>query len=94
MSKVWQLTFEQKADKQFVKLSKNTQSRILDYFEDRVLVSDNPYSLASKLVGSAEDLWRFRVGDYRIICRIEQGCLIIAAVEVGHRKEIYKKTRN
>jgi mRNA interferase RelE/StbE len=92
--KIWQLIFQPGADKQFCKLSKTIQAKILDYFDDRILVTPDPYVFAVKLSGNDQDLWRFRVGDYRIICKVEKHKLIIMAVAIGHRKEIYKKIRH
>ncbi len=91
MIKIWQLLFETDVKKQFSKLPKDTQSRILDYFEDRILTAPNPLIFASSLSGEMEGLWRFRVGNYRVICNVDKGKLIIVAVAIGHRKEIYKK---
>ena len=94
MIRIWQLVFEADVKKQFSKLPKDVQIRILDYFDDRVLVIPDPLILASPLAGEMSGLWRFRVGDYRVICNIDRGNLIITAVAIGHRKEIYKKTRH
>ena len=94
MIKIWQLIFESGVKKEFSKLPKDIQSRILDYFEDKILVIQDPLIYASPLSGNMSKLWRFRVGDYRIICKVDKGRLIIVAVAIGHRKEIYKKTRH
>lgn len=94
MVKIWHLLIEQDAKKQFLKLPKNLQSRILDYFEDRVLIAPDPLVFASPLSGEMAGLHRFRIGDYRVITNVDKGKLIIVAVAIGHRKEIYKKTRH
>lgn len=90
----WQLAFNNRGQKQFEKLPKNIQKRIFDYFDERVLNQPNPFILASRLVNDEYEFFRYRIGDYRIITQIDQGKMIILAVEVGHRKEIYKKTRH
>ena len=56
MIKIWQLLFETDVKKQFSKLPKDTQSRILDYFEDRILTAPNPLIFASSLSGEMEGL--------------------------------------
>lgn len=94
MIKFWQLLIEQDAKKQFLKLPKNLQSRILDYFEDRILIAPDPLVFASPLSGTMAGLHRFRIGDYRVITNINKGNLIIVAVAFGHRKDIYRKTRH
>lgn len=94
MLRIWHFSIEHDAKKQLKKLPKNIQERILDYFDDRILVNQNPFVLAAKLVTPEEELWRFRVGDYRIICKIDQNKLVVVAVAIGHRKEIYKKSNH
>ena len=87
----WQLAFNKNAQKQFVKLPKNVQVRIFAFFEERVLTLRNPFAIAVRLVGDEDELFRYRIGDYRVITQIDQGKMIVLAVEIGHRKEVYKK---
>lgn len=54
---------------------------------------DNPRSTGRALVGNLAGLWRNQVGDYRIICEIEDGVLLILVVDVAHRSEVYKRRR-
>jgi mRNA interferase RelE/StbE len=91
---IWQLGFHDRALKQFRGLPKAVQKRITDFFEKRVLVTLDPMALASALTGDMSGLHRFRIGEYRVICNVDKGKLIIVAVAVGHRKDIYKKTRH
>jgi mRNA interferase RelE/StbE len=58
--------------------------------EDRVANMSAPRVLAKKLSGPYEDRMRYRVGDYRLICRIHETILLILVVEVGHRREVYR----
>jgi mRNA interferase RelE/StbE len=85
----WQLIFNEKASKKFKKLPKEIQKRIIDFFDKRVLISKDPTAYAKALIGELEGFWRFRVGDYRIITSICNHEMIIVAVDLGHRKEIY-----
>lgn len=89
LTKLWTLQFEDHFNKQLYLLEKKYQQRIIDFFEDRVLQHHNPKTLAKPLSGSLRGYWRFRVGDYRIIADIQDDDLIIVAIEVGHRKDIY-----
>ncbi|MCM1322541.1 MAG: type II toxin-antitoxin system RelE/ParE family toxin [Prevotella sp.] len=74
--------------KQVSKLDKPIQKRIFNYM-DKVAQLENPRSRGKGLVSNLSGLWRYRVGDYRILCRIKDAELIITVVEVGHRREIY-----
>ena len=76
--------------KQLKKLDKQVSSRILDYM-DEVSKLKNPRERGKMLVGNLLGFWRYRVGDYRILCRIKDDELVISVVEVGHRREIYDK---
>lgn len=92
--KLWVLGLHDRAKKQLKNLPKDAQKRIISYFEERVLTHVDPSSLASQLVGEMSGFYRYRIGDYRVITSIDHGKMIILALEVGHRKEIYKKTRH
>ena len=88
--KLWILDLHDKAKKQLQNLPKDTQKRIISYFEERVLTHIDPISLASPLVGEMSGFYRYRIGDYRVITIIDRGKMIVLALEIGHRKEIYK----
>lgn len=87
--KEWKLTFTDKALKKFKQLPGDVQSRIQKFFRNRVLPSENPPSFAKALTGNMEGLWRFRVGDYRVVTTINNHEMIVVAIDVGHRKEVY-----
>ena len=77
-----------KPRKQLAKLDNSVKKRILDYMDEIANLSD-PRSKGKSLIGNFSGFWRYRVGDYRILCRIHDEELEILVVEVGHRKEIY-----
>lgn len=87
----WKIEFDAKAKEQLLNLDKQAQKRILSLLEDRILTKDNPRSLGSPLRGKLSNFWKYRVGDYRLICKLEDGLLLLIVISVGHRKEIYKK---
>ena len=74
--------------KQLSKLDNTIKKRILDYM-DEVEKLDNPRERGKRLVGNLRGLWRYRVGDYRILCKIKDDVLEILVVEIGHRKAVY-----
>lgn len=77
-----------KARKQLAKLDNSVKRRILDYM-DEVAKLENPRERGKMLVGNLIGFWRYRVGDYRLLCRIIDEELVITVVEVGHRREVY-----
>lgn len=78
----------EKARKQISKLDNVAKRRILDYMDD-VARLENPRERGKMLIGNMLGLWRYRVGDYKILCKIRDEELIITVVEVGHRREVY-----
>ena len=83
------IIYSEKALKQLKKLSKSISDRIVDYMEEVAKLKD-PRERGKILVGNLVGFWRYRVGDYRILCRIRDDKLIISVVEIGHRRNIYK----
>jgi mRNA interferase RelE/StbE len=56
-----------------------------------VLAIEDPRKLGKPLKGDKGDLWRYRIGDYRAICKIEAERLVVLVLEVGHRREVYRR---
>ena len=82
------IEYTETSRKQLTKLDKTMQKRILDYM-DEVGNLENPRSRGKALVDNMRGLWRYRVGDYRVICEIQDSKIIIAVLKIGHRKNIY-----
>ena len=75
--------------KQLKKLDAAISKRVLDYLEQIELL-DNPRSRGKALTSNLSGLWRYRVGDYRILCRICDDKLIITVIEIAHRSTVYR----
>ena len=87
----WQIEFSDTASKQLAKLDKPVAKRIRDFLRERVAVLNNPRSIGDALKGSEfGELWRYRVGDWRLICKIEDQRIMITVVRLGNRREVYK----
>lgn len=78
-------------DREFKKLDKTVQKFISVWMKNNLVDCDNPRNHGKALKGSLKGFWRYRIGNYRIICDIQDEKLVILALSVGHRKEIYKK---
>ena len=88
----WTVDYAETAKEQLRKLDKQTARRIVDYMDERITGLDNPRSTGKALTGPLGGLWRYRVGDYRVICDIQDGALRVLVVQVGNRREVYRKT--
>ena len=85
----WVYRFDERALKELRKLGHQAQRDILAYLEKRVDGIEDPRKYGKGLKANLSGLWRYRVGDYRIIARIRDGELVVLVVAVGHRKHIY-----
>ena len=91
MNSIWAVRLADTAKKQLAKLAKkNPQQaqRIVDYLMS-LQTLESPRDRGKGLVGDLSGMWRYRVGDYRIICHIDNSELLITALEIGHRREVY-----
>ncbi len=87
---VWKIELSETARKQLAKLDKDEAKRITKFLRQRLAVIENPRSAGKALTGPLGGLWRYRVGDYRLICEIQDGVLRILVVKIGNRREVYK----
>jgi mRNA interferase RelE/StbE len=87
----WKIEISDTAKQQLGKLDKSASQRILKFLSQRVGKLDDPRSTGAALHGSRlGEFWRYRVGDYRIICKIEDDYLVVLVLRVGHRRGIYR----
>ena len=86
----YRVEYTKAAVKQFKKMDRQIAALILSYIEEKLVDCDTPRAYGKALQGSLNDKWRYRVGDYRILAKIEDTKVIIIVVEVGHRKDIYR----
>jgi mRNA interferase RelE/StbE len=88
----WTVLIERDAKKDLSKLNPQVAKRILSYLFDRLAKIDDPRSLGEALNGPKfGELWKYRVGDYRIISRIEDKVMTIVVVTIGNRREVYRR---
>lgn len=88
---VWTVEISAFAQKQLGKLDKPVAERILDWLNDRIEGCKNPRHFGESLKGELSGLWRYRIGDFRVICDVQEKRLVVLALSVGHRRDIYRK---
>jgi len=86
----WTVEWDDRARKELRKLDKQLQKNILEYFRKRIAVDADPRRFGKALSYDKHGLWRYRIQNARIICRIEDDTLVVLVIRVGYRKEIYK----
>ena len=90
MGLAWKIEFTDTANKQLKKLDKQSSKRLLTWIEDRIPNCSDPKLWGEALQANRKEQWRYRVGDYRIICEIQNHILIVRVIEIGHRCEVYR----
>jgi mRNA interferase RelE/StbE len=86
----WKVEISAFAEKQLRKLDKPASARIVGWLNDRIEGGKNPRHFGEPLVGDLGGLWRYRIGDFRVICEIHDHRLVVLALSIGHRREIYR----
>lgn len=87
----WNVELSAQVDRELRKLDAQHARRILKFLHGRVARLDDPRSIGKALDGSLlGEFWKYRVGDYRLICKIEDARLIVLVLRIGHRREIYR----
>jgi mRNA interferase RelE/StbE len=86
----WTIEYAETAKKQLRKLDKLAARRIIDFMDERVASNDDPRAMGKALKGPLGDLWRYRVGDFRVICDIQDKVLTVLVLRVGNRREVYR----
>jgi mRNA interferase RelE/StbE len=86
----WKISFSRKAEKQFAKLPPDARLRVAVYLESRVAAQPDPRRLGKALTGELQGFWRYRVGEYRLICELGDHEILVLVVELGHRREVYR----
>jgi len=88
----FEIEFDPEAVKDLKKLDRPVQRRLLAFLRQRVGALDNPRELGEPLAGTRlGHYWKYRVGDWRIICDIQDRRIVVRVLRVGNRREIYRQ---
>lgn len=88
----WKIEFHSAAQKELAKVGPVAAQRILRFLHDRVATLDNPRAIGQALQGAElGEFWKYRVGDYRVLARIEDSVVTIFVVRIGDRKSVYRR---
>jgi mRNA interferase RelE/StbE len=88
---IWKVEFDDRARKELRKLDKQTQDRILKWLRTNLATEEDPRRTGKSLKGRMKGLWRYRVGDYRIVSQIQDEQILILVIRIGHRRDVYDK---
>lgn len=85
----WEIKFDKGVERTLGKIDKPTAKRIVRKLR-QIAELDNPRQLGKPLTGNLSGLWRYRVGDWRIICYLEDAELVVLVIDVDHRRQVYR----
>lgn len=85
----FRIVFTERAKKQLKKLDKYTASLIIGWLEKNIEGCENLRIHGKALVENKSGQWRYRIGDYRVICEVKDNEIIVLVLEIGHRRDIY-----
>ena len=87
----WTIEFVPAAAKELNALGSTEASRVVKFLATRLAKLDDPRSIGDALKCRLGQLWKYRIGDYRIIAEIRDSVLLIFVVRIGHRREVYER---
>jgi mRNA interferase RelE/StbE len=86
----WTVEFDDRARRALRKLDAKVQQTILRYLRERIAVAEDPRRFGKPLRRNLAGLWRYRVEDYRLICRLEDERVVVLVLQIGHRRDVYE----
>lgn len=86
----WAIEYARSVEKDLRAIDRPARERIRTFLEQRVAPLDDPRSIGKCLKGELSEYWRYRIGDYRLICEIRDETIVVLVLRVGHCKEIYR----
>jgi len=86
----WKVEWDDRARRELRRLDRQAQREILRYLRERIATEEDPRRFGKPLLREMQGLWRYRVGDCRVICGIEDDRVVVLVVRVGHRGQVYR----
>jgi mRNA interferase RelE/StbE len=86
----WRIELSDTGEKQLRHLGTTEARRVVAFLRERIQPND-PRALGKPLAGTSRGLWRYRVGDYRLVCEVQDERLVVLVVMIGHRREVYRR---
>lgn len=87
----WKIEFDQEAEKELRSLDRQQAARILKYMFERIATPEDPRRFGEALRFNLSGLWKYRIGNYRVICDIQNETVTVLVLRIGHRRKVYKK---
>lgn len=86
---MWKIEYDEKAAGELMKLDREAARRIKKYLDERIATDDDPRRFGEGLTENLAGLWKYRVGDFRVIAEIQEQRIVVLVVRIGHRSKVY-----
>ena len=86
---MWAIEYSEKAAQELLRIDREAARRIKRYLDERIATDDDPRRFGEGLTGNMSGLWKYRIGDFRVIAEIQDERLIVLVIRVGHRSKVY-----
>ncbi|MBK5929753.1 type II toxin-antitoxin system RelE family toxin [Halochromatium salexigens] len=85
----WTIEWDERARRELRRLDPSVQREILAFLRQRIAVDENPRRYGKALRHALQGLWRYRIRDHRVVCRIQDDRVVVLVLKVGHRSKVY-----
>ena len=86
----WTVSFEPRALSDLKKVDRSAQRRVVQFLQERIAGDHNPRDSGKPLTGDKVALWRHRIGQYRVVCQIDDQPQAVLVLRIAHRKDVYR----
>lgn len=86
---MWQIEYSEKAARELLNIDREAARKIKKYLDERIATDEDPRRFGEGLAGNLSGLWKYRIGDFRVIAEIQDERVIVLVIRVGHRSKVY-----
>lgn len=86
---MWKIEYSDKAARELLNIDRQTAKRIKKYLDERIATKENPRRFGEGLTENLAGLWKYRIGDFRVIAEIQEDRIVVLVVRIAHRSKVY-----
>ena len=86
---MWKIKYSEKAARELLKIDRQAAKRIKKYLDERIATDEDPRRFGEGLTENLAGLWKYRIGDFRVIAEIQEERIVVLVVRIGHRSKVY-----
>lgn len=86
---MWKIKYSEKAAQELLKIDRQAAKRVKKYLDERIATDEDPRRFGEGLTENLAGLWKYRIGDFRVIAEIQEEKIVVLVVRIGHRSKVY-----